>query len=95
MPGMGFMAAARDGSLLDSLALGNRVEPGEPAARVLGSTRWRSALVVIGASVGTGLIIAFFRANIPFTLVAVTGVDLAALIVLLWQSTNGKYRSEG
>jgi hypothetical protein len=77
---MGFLAAARNGSLLDSVALSNRIELGEPAAKVPRAIRWRSALVVIGAAVVTAILIAFFRANMPFTLVAVIGVDLAALI---------------
>jgi hypothetical protein len=88
---MAFLAAARNGSLPDSVALSNRIELGELDAKVLGASRWGLALVVIVAAVVSAILIAFFRANTPFTLVAVIGVDLAALlIVLLWERTSGE-----
>jgi hypothetical protein len=70
--------------------LGNRIELRELAAKVPGSSRLTSALVVIVAAAVSSILIAFFRANSPFTWVAVMGVDLAALIALLWVRASGE-----
>jgi hypothetical protein len=65
-----------------------RIELSALVAFVPGMTSWQAALFLIAASVVAAILVAFFRADTPFVVVGVIGLDTAAIIVLLWNRTR-------